>query len=475
MEPYMKIMLVSPPFKGMSKYPPLGIGYIASTLMENGFPDVSLLDADIMEYSVEKTIDKIMNDDRDLVGISVCTPAVNTTLKIAERLKNLDDRLRVIVGGPHISSFPETLLSSRYIDAACIGEGEESFLELSERYKQGRDLNGVRGVLYKDKGQIIKNELRQTISDIDKIPPPARFLYKLDRYRIAGEFPPGKFPFTTLLTGRGCPFNCTFCASKTVFGRKIRFRSVDMVLKEIEDIVYRFGIRHIQIIDDTFTFKKSRVIEFCEKIKKRGLKIIWNCYARVNTVDPEILKAMKEAGCYMITYGLESGNQDILDNIKKQTTVEMGKRAITLTKKIGIKTQAGFMFGGPGETRESIKQTVKFALSLKCDHVGTSIATPYPGTELFNTFKEKIGQNIDWDLLTMQNPEDLGEVNPVVLCCDMDKEEFIAMYRWALRKLLLQPRFVFNRALRIRSFKELFWGLSSIFKITFSNIRALKG
>lgn len=309
-------------------------------------------------------------------------------LKMAEIAKNTKPDCITVFGGIHPTIFPEEVLNNKYIDVVCVGEGETTMLELIQTMSKGEGLNKVAGILYKENGKIIKNQARPLIQNLDDVPFPARDLLPMHDYlftqvgRVGWELPS---PSTSMITSRGCPFQCTFCSSHLTFGRKVRYRSPRNVVDEIEHMVNKYKVKGISFVDDTFTLNSKRTSAICSEIISRGINVQWMCMGRVDTTSKELLEDMKKAGCISIGYGIESGSQHVLDEyIKKNISLEAAQKAIKITKEVGLTSVAYFMIGTPGETIDDIHKTIEFAKKLNPDAVNFSITIPMPGTEMFN-------------------------------------------------------------------------------------------
>ncbi len=370
--------------KKSAKTQPIGIMYLASLLKNNGH-EVELLDAEAMNFGFEDTVDFIKKKDYDVVGMTSTTPLFNACITIATELKRANLNLKIVLGGPHISALPNESISFDPIDFIVIGEGEYSFLELVKTIEQKGDFSQVKGIGYKQDGKVILTPRRELISNLDELPFPARELINNDLYL---KLYTGK-KYTVMTSTRGCPYQCIFCDSVITFGHRARFRSADNVIAEIKEVVEKYGITDITFTDDTFTLNKERTIEICKKIIDNDLKINFICSSRANTIDEERLEWLKKAGCIQITFGIESGDEGILKIIKKGITLDMARKAIAMVKKAGIGTHASYMLGNPGETLDTVRRTITFAKELDTDYAQFSIATPFPGTEMWKIANEQ--------------------------------------------------------------------------------------
>jgi len=424
----------------VTKYPqpPLGLAMIAAVLMENGY-DVKILDLPALGLSEDMLPEIVSKEKPDVVGITALTPAIDEAIKTAELVKKTDSNIPIVLGGAHGTILPEeTLRGAPSIDVVVRGEGEQTMLELVKALDEDRmaGLNDIRGITYRS-GQVIRsNPERAPILDLDSLPFPAFHLLPMDKYRLHPPFG-RRLPAMPIITSRGCPYRCIFC-SKSVFGRKYCGNSADYVIAEIQLLIEKFGIKEIKFYDDVFTLDKKRIISLCSKLKEIDLDIAWTCETRVNLVDANLLRIMKDAGCYMIEYGIESGNQTILNNLRKDITLDQIIGAFKLTEHAGVDTAAYFMIGSPGETQDTIRDTIDFAKKIDPDFVQFSLTTPYPGTELYDLIIKEGYVDTDWkkymyaDLKSVDYPS----INTVSLSSEelikWNKKAYVSFYlRWS--------------------------------------------
>ena len=337
------------------------------------------------------------------------------------------------------------------------GEGEHSFLELLF----GKNPETIQGLGFKKNGKIIVNPTRETISDIDVFPFLPYDLLLMDKYYPAlGSYQ--RTPSFGMITSRGCPGRCTYCKG-SLLGERIRFKSAEKIFKEIVFLQDNYGIRDITFYDDTFTSNKQRVRDFCNLILKNKLDLTWCCFSRVDTVDFDLLKEMKKAGCYQVLYGVESADPQILANIKKRITLEKVEETVANTKKAGIEVRLSFMFGNPGETEETIKKTIQYAISLDPDLVSFNITTPYPGTEMFKWAKEN-------NYLIHEDWSKYNFAKPVMNLPTITSEKVLEYYKKAHRQFYFRPTYILKRLMKIRSvedFKRNFKPLLGLLKFSF--------
>lgn len=454
----MKILFVVPNVElniSVSQVIPLGLAYLASTLIEDGH------EVDILDKRVESNAK--MKDDYDLVGITATTPLIVKAWEISKEVKEFNPDCKVLLGGPHPTVLPDESLQQEAVDIVVRGEGEETIKEVCKNIEKNETLKGVKGTSYKENGKIIHNINRPFIEDLDKIPFPKWELFDLKKYQ------PIQLLLTTkkslnILTSRGCPYNCNFCY-KGIFGYKYRMRSVPNLIEEWRLLVEKFKVEEIGIQDDLFNFNKKRVVEFCKELIKEGLDIPW-CTPngiRADYVDKEILSNMKRAGCYRTAYGVENGNQDYLDNvIKKGIKLQQIMKATRITKRLGLKLSASFILGNVGETISTMKQTINFACSLPIDYALFNIATPYPGTRLYEIVKAngKILVN-SWEEYSAVEGKCYFEYG------GLKKDIVEKMFRYAYRRFYLRPKNITKNILEINNWsniKNLIQGISHYIK-----------
>lgn len=372
----MKVLLVNPPSANLygalgNRYPPLGLAYLAAVTRERGH-EVSIVDVDLEpEHPLDFGI-------WDVVGITSDTPRYPEALKVAKEAKK--EGCIVVMGGYHVTFRDEEALSSGLVDYVVRGEGEEVFPALLEAL-DGGDPEDVPGLSFRENGRLVRTPNALPPQDLDSLPLPARDLLPMAKYRtmLRGR------PSTSVVTSRGCPFNCYFCASSAFGGLKWRPRSPESVADEVELLHREYGYGAVTFMDDNFTLSPKRVSDFIDELDRRGLDIYWYCFSRVDTIvrNPELIRRMAEAGAVEIFLGLESGSQEVLNSYGKRTTVEQEKEAIEILKSCGIRPYGSFIIGGIRETREMAERTIALAEELSLDAVQFSILTPYPGTRLF--------------------------------------------------------------------------------------------
>ena len=357
-------------------FPPLGMTSIAALLRENIIP-VTILDPIPDGYSFERALEYARGFD-----VIIITLAASNAQGSYRFFSHLNDKVRIFMG-THATALTEYILEKGYCDIIVRGEPEYTTLETVRNLSNLKD---VLGISYRAEGRVVKNAARPLIENLDELPFPARDLVDNSKYRIVSF--PGE-PVAMVLTSRGCPFDCTFCATHLFYQRKRNVRSVENVVAEIEEIVRKFRINHIFLIDDTFTIGEKRVIALCELLQERKLDIEWICLGRVDTVTEPMLNAMHKAGCKEIIYGIESASPAVLATTRKNITLEQMHNAVKITKDLGIRVSLFFMFGNPGDTLESIRATSRLARKLNPNFASFNIATPDPGTPIFEEMKDR--------------------------------------------------------------------------------------
>jgi radical SAM superfamily enzyme YgiQ (UPF0313 family) len=389
----MRITLVSPKWnKLVNSYPPLGLGYLAAVAEAAGHT-VRIVDLGLdPDTPLERGIESIVASQPDLVGVTAMT---NNYHSAEQMMRLLKERLGcpIVVGGPHATIFPERVAAEPFVDYVIYGEGEETLLELlqaiaKEASPSEGTLRDIQGLCFATNEGVVCNTPRPLIDDLDALPYPARHLYELERYPL---YAPSGEPMVTLLSSRGCPYNCSYCF-KGIVGRTYRQRSAESVLGEIRHLVEHYGYRHIYFIDDLFTLDRERLAALTRGIIDQELDIRWQCLARVDRVTPELLELMYRSGCREVHYGIESGNAEILKQLGKGITHEQVRRAVRWTAEAGILAKGYFMLGLPGDTRETMQQTIELASELELDQAMFSLTTPFPGTRLWD---EMVAQNSD--------------------------------------------------------------------------------
>ncbi len=445
----LKITLINPPQATRYPQPPIGLALIGAILEKEGHP-INLLDANAMKLMPEEVSKAIPAGD--VVGITAMTPTIGIALRIARHLKKNKPEIKIIIGGPHVTLLPEETLSlSPDVDVIVRGEGDETINELLGAMESGRALDGVAGISYRDNGKIIHTADRISNVDMDLLPYPAYHLLPWKKYM---PHPPHgiKMPFGAMVTSRGCPYHCAYC-SKPVFGSRFRAQSPERIVEEMIYLQRKFGIKEIAFYDDSFTLDKKRVHAIADKIMEKGLKIAWTCETRVNLVDKDLLGHMKQSGCYSVAYGIESASPEIIKTLQKDITLEQVETAVRASREFGLQVIGYFMLGSPGETPESIQQTIKFAKELKVDFAQFSVTTPFPGTELYDIYRRDKKESIDWEKFVYAGTD--NPATPVFESDKLSREDLQSWISRAYREFYLRPAYVWQRLRRCTSWGEI--------------------
>ncbi len=431
----MKVLLINPPYFN-SKYkfiglvaPPLGIAYMAAVLEQNDIA-VEIIDAAALEMSWETLESEIKRVSPQLVAVTALTPTIDKALQTAELAKKTCPQATVVMGGYHPTFNYQEMLEKDYVDLVVMGEGEYTMLELVQTLEEGGDLKNVKGIAYQD----VVTPPRPLIEDLDELPFPARHLLPMDHYKILNM----KLHTATLISGRGCPMQCSFCASAALHGNKLRMRSAQNVVDEMEHLIKDHDAGMIAFMDDTFTLKPSRVAEICDEIIKRDLDTYWGCTARADTLSDELLQKLSDSGCITLFLGVESADQQQLDRVNKQITIDKIRQAFKLSRENDIRTIASVVLGMPGDTKESIERTIKFVRELNPSYALFSLATPYPGTRFY---QEAVQDNLikvkDWSKYTL--------LSPVLETVDCSLDELKKMQKKAFRQFYLRPVYLMKQ------------------------------
>ncbi|MDI6889660.1 MAG: radical SAM protein [Thermodesulfovibrionales bacterium] len=426
-------------------YPPLGLLYIAAVLKQNGI-DVRLIEARSRGLSHDEVIEEVRKENPHFVGITAITARISSALYLAARIKEInpdinpvrksskDSRIfsngvKVILGGPHVHFEHRTIINEPCVDFCVRGEGEITTLELIKAVLEGGDLREVKGITFKEKEKVIVTPDRPNVADLDTLPFPARELLQNSVYK--GSWTEGE-TFSPMLATRGCPYLCQFCDAPAIWGRVHRRRSVENVLDELDEIYEKFAVRYVRFVDDLLIVNKKWTIELCRGMLRRGLdELSWACDGRVGLMSEEILQELKKANCKVIFYGIEFGNQRILDFCQKGFTIKQVKETIEMTSKIGISSYGYFMMGYPTESVETVEDTINLAIELALDYgmdsAGFSIVTPFPGTGLYEYCKKNNMLNsTDWSQYSYQ----LGK--GIIKLEHITDEELATLYERAL-------------------------------------------
>lgn len=449
---------------------PLGLAYIGATLEKCGH-SVAILDAPARSMSIEEICSEIAGKF-DLIGVTMLTPMYSRSLEVIKAVKNEFPNIPVVVGGPHPTILPEeTMTEIQEIDYIVIGEGEYTLRNLVDAIEKGIPLRSVPGIAYRENGQICKTPQAAMIENLDDIAIPARHLLPFNAYRMTRTRTRSGHSFTVIVA-RGCPFNCAFCCQ--LFGRKVRQHSAERIMEEVRLLVDEYGATEINLEADTLTFNKDFVHDLCTGFIDSGLskRIAWTCESRVDTVTYDMLKHMKEAGCWQISYGVETGTQRLLDLIKKGITLEQIENAFEQTKRVGIKIRAFFMLGLPTETREDSSRTIAFAQKLDAEWSQFTLFTPYPGSELYEMILRDGGlRSFRWTDYRTHGGWTEGEISYVPE--GRNPREMKELQKKAYRSVYLRPRVFLRRLREVDSLGKLFQYITGLIVLVKTYIKSI--
>lgn len=458
----MKVLVTNPPWPGEGygarsdvRWPhkrsdkfieyPIYLAYLVAIVRGAGHEPV-FLDAILEELGIEDFARRVGEIKPDLAVLESSTPSIDYDLQSVTALKRRLPALKTVLVGSHPTVYHRELLADHPdLDAICRGEYDYTVRDLVQAVAAGDSWTGVEGLTWRDGNSVRVNPDRPLIEDLDQLPFPARDLVTSPFYR-QGTFR-GKNP-TTVVTSRGCPFHCTYCLwPSTLYGHKFRSRSAENVVAELEEAISRYGVDEVYFDDDSMALDRERMLKICRLIVERGLKFEWISQCRIDSMDEEVLRAMKRAGCRYIRFGVESGSPRMLKLMKKGITTERVMETFRLARKAGIRTQAFFLFGVPGENQESVRETIEFAKKIRPGSAQFAVAIPHPGTELFQTATEK-----GW--LRYQKWEDFSSCRGMLETPEFPLEAAEQVRIRAYREFYFRPAYFLQTALSINSWAD---------------------
>ncbi|HBC85786.1 MAG TPA: hypothetical protein DCZ94_02405 [Lentisphaeria bacterium] len=467
----MKISLIYPHVSVSERYgadigdiggrqAPLGILYISSWLKEKGH-DVQLIDAEAERLPDESLLKRLKFFRPDCIGMSITTVAYSSSVKLAACLRENLNNVVVVAGGPHVTANPSDAIANSAFDFGIAGEGELAFSELLENINNPAKFAEIRGLIYKNsEGGIFINERHEPIQDLDQLPYPDRdALPDIKLYRPPIGCYREEF-VVSLITSRGCPYRCIFCDNNT-FGRKIRYFSPEYIVGEIEDVLKRFNAKELTFVDDTFPSNRKRFKRILELILEKKLHFSWTCMANVNDLDDEILRLMKDAGCWQIAIGIEAGDDEVMKVIKKGITTAKVREVANSAHRLGIMMKGFFILGHPMETHESMRKTKEFALSLPLTDVVCTIATPIKGTELYEMAAS--GKYGKFDASADSSRFNYWE--PVFVPEGLTEDELYKAQRDFYKSFYVRPVIFFRQLGKIKNIKILLRTMNAVLKI----------
>ncbi|MDD5472791.1 MAG: radical SAM protein [Candidatus Methanoperedens sp.] len=433
-------------FLGHGIFMPLGLAYIAGYLDSKGI-DVLFVDAEAEKLTDTDVLNKVRIFKPDVIGVTCATSTFPYALSLSTQLKQ-HLSVPIVFGGVHSTQSPKDVLKYGEIDFVIMGEGEITFYELIKEILGERNFKDVKGLAYKDKDDAHINEPREFIQDLDDLPMPFYKGVPIKKYKPYAYQPTQTLPFMTLFSSRGCPFNCIFCETKVMCGKKVRFHSPQRVIDDILYLNSEFGVRNFQFFDDTLTVNKKRVEKICELIKENNLDISWNCLSRVDTINTDLLKKMNAAGCELIAFGVESGDDTILKNIRKGCTTVQAEAAFKAAREANMVIRAFFMIGNPEETKETVLKTIQFSKYLDPDFVNFSITTPFPNSELWDLYEKAgyIKHDAHTDFTMFHKP--------AINLPGLSSEELSDFAKRAHSEFYLRPGYILRRLKEIKNFGQ---------------------
>lgn len=435
----MKVVLIKPNLSAFSTVePPLGLAYLSAAAIKNGHK-VAIIDAHAEDIGVDAICARISKSAPDVVGIYSTTPQIYEALDIARKIKESSQSIFIVFGGPHPTVLPDEALSSTVVDAVIRDEGVIIFKNLLDTLDKKRDLGEIKGLSWAKQTlsglEIIHNQSQPLVEDLDSLPFPNWDPLNFRLYRSPTK---NSHPYLPIVTTLGCPYHCIYCFQA---GRQFRLRSPYSVVNEIEYLIRKYGIKEVEIIDDNFTLNLEHATGVCEEIISRKIKIAWNIPGgiRVDRVSEKLIDLMKKAGCYALSFGVESGSQKVLSTVQKEIDLEQTRKAVSLVKKAGIRITAFVMIGFPYERKKDMMQTINFVRDLDVDYAQFQIAVPYPRTQLYELV-EKEGRFLtrDWSKFDRYSGETVFELG-------ISKEEIKRIFKRGITGFYLRPRFLIRK------------------------------
>lgn len=464
----LKVCLINPPlFMHLDEVnPPLGLAYIASYAWRSGY-DCDIIDANALRKDVDTLIAEVAGK-YDIIGMSVVTIGVPKVMAVTEKLRAKDPSVKIVLGGIHPTVATDSLLKiCPNADVLVIGEGEETFLEILKSYDGDRalfenkgKLSTIRGIAFRDvSGATVVNQHRPYIENLDSIPFPAFHKLPMEKYRASVSGYIGIKGGLTgfMVTARGCPYQCTFCASPALW-TKFRYRSARNIKEEIQFLMDTYHIKQIEFFDDTLTAMPSRLEEVCDFIISRNTPIKWHASSRVTDIrDVNLARKMRQSGCFELKFGIESGDPEVLKATKKKIKVEDVRRAVKICNEVGIKALGYFILGLPGETRETALKTIALANELDLDLAAFFILAPYPGTEIYNNLMKDGSIREEFAAAFAENISVFRY--PVLSVASLNIDELFELRSYALMQ------FYFSRKFFVRSLKRIAESPTNIFPL----------
>ena len=452
----MRVILLNPasglkkPLNRYIKYeppvPPLGLASIAAALRREK-AEVMVLDQVANGFTNEQVAEAVFQYRPEVVGVSCLTTDVTNTFEIVKQIREKSDDIILVLGNIHPTLFADEMLKNRFGDIIIRGEGEKVFSNLVRRLDSGAAYDDIKGISHRCNGTVKHNPDEDPIESLDDLPYPDWSLFELDRYSSCPMLMI-KGRAVTIQASRGCPYSCFFCGQE-VMNKDLRVKQTKRLVDEMEYLYDKYSIEYFGFVDSYFPMNPRQGFEFADELQKRGLprKVRWFTETRVDKVDFELLKTLKKSGLYLVQYGFESGNQQVLDSMDKKMTLEQSRLAMQATKKAGLFSVGLFILGMPSENKQTCKQTIEFAKELDCDIAKFNIATPYPGSRFFNEYKGKITQDsacrltswLDWS----------SDSDDIVYAPEgLSKQQLVNLQRTAMYSFYMRFALIFRHLLK---------------------------
>lgn len=455
----MKVTLINPPisiekvygrFKKLASFqPPVGLASLAGYLLQYGHK-VQIIDCNNRSLSIEDVVKELKKYPPDLVGLYTISYNFPIVEDLVKAIKEANRFQKIVAGGPHATFMAEQTLRMTEIDFCVLGEGEETLLELIQHLEDNSNqLSSIQGLAYRtSEGEIVATSERVRVKDLDELPFPAiHLLPPLDTYQLY-LLHHKRLPYMTVASSRGCPYKCVFC--ETPSGKIVRAHSPEYVVEYLDFLSKKYGVRETMFVDDTFTLNEKRIFKLCDLMQKKNLDMTWYGNAHANVRNNDLFKAMRAAGCWIVAVGVESGNQKVIDLMDKGTTLENIASTCKGVLDAGLKLKTFFVLGNPGDTPETVEQTIRFAQSLKAHFPVFSLMTPFPGAPLWET-AEKYGtfDRSGFDKLTLASDD------PVFIPYGLTKKLLLEKQKEAFRRLYFHPGMMVRHLVAIESLRDI--------------------
>ncbi len=469
-----KVIFINPALSMKERYgilaqaggtePPFGLCYLASAMIKDGH-SAYIIDAQALNKDCQETVDLVLKEKPNYAAITAVTASIYSAAEIARKIKDSNSEITTIIGGPHLSSLPlETMKVFPEFDIGVFGEGEETLSALLDCLDKNKSLEAVNGLVVRRDNDIFMTDKRNLIRDLDVLATPSfELLPDITRYYSVPAQSVDRLPAISLVTSRGCMGQCIFC-DRSIFGNYCRAHSAEYVMSLIKKLYHEYGIRSFMFEDDNFTFFKQRLSRLIQLLNKEKLDLTWSCTARVDTVDANILKEMRNSGCWQVLYGIESGSQRILDFLDKNTKLSQIEDALRMAKNAGINTKGFFILGNPLETKESMEETIRFIKKADLDDISLTFFTPYPGSEIYSSI-DNYGQfDRDW--------KKTGQFQITFLPHGITKKELLSYSQRAYLSFYLRTKTFISYLRRVNNFsqfKVIFLSCIALIRYIFTN------